>query len=83
MGVVRFLKLLASFENPGSGFGLTTWGIGSAKTASRAVLMIVLRIIGFSIREKAFSNSKVSRVLAKQLRSSSRGGVFSNHFDGG
>jgi hypothetical protein len=51
-----------------------------ARTASRAVSMIILRKIELSIRENAANNSKVSRVLAKQSRGDSRRGfLVSNH----
>jgi len=55
--------------------------VGQLKeAASRAVLMIILRKTGLSIRANAVSNSTVSRVLAKQLRRSLRGGILSSRF---
>jgi hypothetical protein len=49
-----------------------------AEVASRAMLMIILRRNGLSIRENAACNSRVSRVLAKQMCDLLRTGIFSN-----
>ena len=55
-----------------------TWRLAASEVTSRAMLIIILRRSGLSIRENAACNSRVSRVLAKQMCDLLRRGIFSN-----